>query len=101
MATNLLDDLKKAMKAVFGDLPVKVIIARDDDVNVVITDDDVRLWNDAEQTSPFITLTNTHTYHFNIIGWPVRNKKGNVMVPVLWRRQKVWLNKAYAKEESL
>ena len=91
--------MQKALHELFGDHPIKVIIAREDQVSVEITDDPVQIWKDPERKESLGKLVKGREYQFAILGWPVLNSFGNVMVPVYWKRgQTGWLNYSFAKE---
>ena len=92
--------LKAALKTLFGDWPLRIIIARDDDVRVVVTEWGVRVWKDANRTDHFADLSEDHEYWFSIIGWPVENSRKEVMIPIRWQGQVGYVNYEYVQEKK-
>jgi|GEM_PF-2324353 len=92
--------LKSALNTLFGDWPVRIIIARDDDVKVVVVENGVRVWKNADRTDFFSGLSENQELWLSIIGWPVNNSKGEVMVPVRWQGQVGYINYKYVREKK-
>lgn len=99
---DALAKLHEGFKALFGTDKIRIVIARDDDISVICTSSDVRIWADPEQSGDFIgELKESKQYFFSIIDLPVINSRGNLMVPVRWQGKTGWINRTWLKSAGI
>lgn len=78
--------------------PIRVVIARDRDVEVVVTTDDVGVFADTNKTTEVATLGRGRAIRFTIVGWPTVNVKHQVMVPILWQGETCYVDARWFQE---
>lgn len=97
---KLIETVRGALKALFGNR-IRVIIARDRDVECICSDVEVAIWAspDKGEDNRITWLTKGRRYWFIVVGWKV-NGQGQLMLAVLWKGKIGWINPVYfdAKE---
>lgn len=93
------DTIRNALAAVFGDWPIRVIIAKDKDIHVEVTDTDVRVWASSDKKGTLAELNIGQHFHLEIVGWPVATAKGT-MVPIKWQGTTGWVDARWFKQEG-
>lgn len=91
--------LEDALRKLFGNIPFKVIIARDHDVSMEVINT-ARVWTTAEYGTEVATLEAGRVIKTCILGLPITNSLGGVMLPILWENKKCFVSMKHLVEHS-
>ena len=92
------NSIQVAFKQVFGNDRVRVIIARDRDITLVSLHDNVNVWGDLTKTVSLRTMQKGDTLRVPLVGWPVKNERGQIMVPILYGGKRAWVQHEFVVE---
>ena len=78
----LRETVRDGLREVIPDsIRLKIIVVRYRATTIIVNDDNVTFWADLDKAKKHRTLTKGS--HIEVeLGWPKKNAKGNVMVPV-------------------
>lgn len=83
-------DLAQALEQVFGDSPVRVILARDESVDVIIRGGELAIYSDDMLTQSIATLkSKSGKVHVLPQSLPFYNAGGVLVVPVRWKGKNI------------
>ena len=95
---DALAKLHEGFKILFPDANIRLVVARDEDVSVIVISSNVRIWNDPEQSTDWIAeLKENKQYYFTIVNLPEMNSRGKMMLPVRWQGKIGWINREWLK----
>jgi hypothetical protein len=91
------DHLKDALKKLFGELPFKVIFARDHDCLLEVVTP-CALFETVDLGGKVLDLKPGFQFSTCILGLHKKNASGSDMLPILWGGKKVWVSQRHLRE---
>lgn len=78
--------------------PIRVVIAKDRDVEVIVSSTGVAVFADVEKRKEVANLEKGRAIRFTIVGWPISNSKGQMMVPIHWQGETCYVDARWFSE---